>query len=147
MRILTAVVLGGAVLALAACAQHKGKVLLTDAELDKVRAGTDLCALFGVNGPCVGSYLQVFDPALPPNPACGTLPGANTNCVTLLSSSPLPANGSVKLEQSFRVEGAFNFQSVSQTNSFITSGPQQPFKQNCFTCWQPLDLGRILGHW
>ena len=146
MRTLTAVILGGALLALAACAQPKGKVLLTNAELDKVSAGTDLCALFGINGPCVGSFLQVFDPALAPNPACGTLPGANTNCATLLSSSPLPSSGSVTLEQSFRVEGAFSFQSVSQTNTASTGGPQQPFQYNCFTCWQPLDFNRIFGH-
>jgi hypothetical protein len=146
MRTLTAVVLGGALLALPACAQQKGKLLLTDAELDKVSAGTDLCALFGINGPCVGSYLQVFDPALAPNPSCGTLPGANTNCASLLSSSPLPPSGSVTLEQSFRVGGAFSFQSVSQTNTASTIGSQQPLKYYCFTCWQPLDVFRTLGH-
>jgi hypothetical protein len=137
----------GVLLVLAACAQHKGKVLMTDAELDKVKAGADLCALFGINGPCVGSFQQVFDPSLPPNPSCGTLPGASTNCTSLLSSSPLPPNGSVTLEQSLTVGGPFTFQTVTQTNTATTAGPQQSFKLNCLTCWQPQDINRVPGRW
>jgi hypothetical protein len=138
----------GALLLLAACG-HDGKVLMTDAELDKVGAGADFCGLFGINGPCVGSFLQVFDRSLPPTPSCGTLPGANTNCVTLFSASPLPPSGSVLLEQSFVVQGPFTYQSVVQRNSAGTAGPQQPLQWNCLTCQLLLDINfnRVSGRW
>ena len=149
LRVVGAVVLMGALLVLAACGPE-GKVLMTDAELDKVSAGTDSCGLFGINGPCVGSFLQVFDPSLPPNPPCGTLAGTNTNCVTLFSSSPLPASGSVLLEQSFAVQGPFTYQSVVQRNSVGTAGPQQSLPLYCVTCQLLLDmnlLDRVPGRW
>ncbi len=143
-RILGAVVLTGALLVLAACGT--GKVQMTDAELDEVYAGKYTCGLFS-SGPCVGSFLQVFDPSLPPTSSCGTLPGANTNCVTLFSSSPLPPGGSVVLEQSFAGKGPLTYQSVHQRNSLSAPGPLPPLE--CVSCqlFMDLNFNRIPGRW
>ncbi len=146
MRTVGVVVLVSGLLALAACAQ-KGKVLLSDAELDRVKAGTDLCRLFGVIGPCVGSFLEVFDPGLPPNPSCGSFPGTTTNCVSSLTSSPIPPSGTVTLQQSLRVDGPFGFQSVSQTNTVTNVGTPRDIKLFCFMCGQPQDFNRAPGRW
>ncbi len=144
-RVIGAVVLTGALLLLAACGT--GKVLMTDVELDEVYAGKYSCGLFGTSGPCVGSFLQVFDPSLPPNPSCGTLPGANTNCVTSFSSSPLPPSGSVLLEQSFEGKGPLTYQSVYQRNSLSAPGPQPPL--GCVSCqlFMDLNFNRVPGRW
>ncbi len=144
---LTTILLVGVLFGIPACAQQRTKVLLTDAALDSVRAGVDLCGAFGINGPCVGSVLQIYDPALPSNPSCGGLPGTSTNCVSSLTSSPLPPGGSVTLQQSFRVDGPATFQSVSQTNTANNLGNQLPFKVTCFTCLHPADLNRAPGRW
>ncbi len=142
-RGIRAVVLMGALLVLAACGT--GKVLMTDAELDEVHAGKYTCGLFGTGGSCVGSFLQVFDPSLPPNPACGTLPGTNTNCVTSFSLSPLPPSGSILLEQSFEGKGPLTYQSVYQRNSLSTPGPQPPL--DCIPCqlFMDINFNRIPG--
>ncbi len=144
-RVVGPVVLVGALLVLAACGT--GKVHMTDAELDEVYAGKYTCGLFGTSGPCAGSFLQVFDPSLPPNPACGTLPGANTNCVTSFSSSPLPPGGSVLLEQSFVGKGPLTYQDVHQRNSLSAPGPQPPLE--CVSCqlFMDFNLNRIPGRW
>jgi hypothetical protein len=150
MRALTVAALVGVLLAVSplGCAQSKTKMLLTDAQLDGIRAGTDLCVLFGLNGPCVGSLLQVYDPALPPNPPCGTLPGANTNCFSSLSAIPLPQSGSVALQQSFQVDAPFTSQSVSQANTVNNISLQQPtIRSSCFTCWHPMEGMRFPGGW
>ncbi len=144
-RVVGAVVLMGVLFVIAACG--KGKILMTDAELDRVHAGTVSWGLLGINGPWVGSLLQVFDSSLTPTPSCATLPGASTNCVTLFSSSPLPPSGSVLLEQSLVVQGPFSYQSVVQRNSAATAGPQQPLQLNCVTCQLLLDLNRVPGRW
>ncbi len=138
-----ALVLLGALLLLAACGT--GKVRMTDAELDQVAAGKYSCGLFGCTGAFVGSFLQVFDPSLPPNPACGT--GTNTDCVTMFSVSPLPPSGSVVLEQSFAVQGPFSSQSVRQQNSLTTPGPPPPL--NCVACQLYLDMNfnRVPSRW
>ena len=113
----------GALLLISACAT-KPKVLLTDAELDKIGAGTEECGLFGINGPCVASSLTVFDPVLPPSPdpACGTLPGTNRQCAASTLASPLPADTTVTLIQSFAAGGS----SVFQRNSARADGPVWP---------------------
>ena len=100
MRTLTVAALVGSLLTISTlgCSQSKTKMLLTDTQMDEIRAGTDLCPLLGINGPCVGSLLQVYDPALPSNPSCGTLPGATTNCFSSLSAYPLPQSGSVTVQ-------------------------------------------------
>ncbi len=38
------------------------KVLLSDADLDTISAGADVCGLFGISGPCVISYNDVIEP-------------------------------------------------------------------------------------
>ena len=105
----------GALLLISACAATKQKVLLTDAELDTIGAGAEVCALFGIDGPCVASSFTVFDPALPPSPnvACGTLPGTSRQCVESTLASPLSEGAGVTLIQSFTAGGS----SVFQVNS------------------------------
>ncbi len=140
-RVVGSVVLMGVLLVFAACG--KGKILMTDAELDRVHAGTESWGLLGIGGPWVGSFLQVFDSSLTPTPSCATLPEASTNCVTLFSVAPVPPSGSVLLEQSFVVQGPYSYQSVVQRNSAATAGPQQPLHPNCITCQLILDLNRV----
>jgi hypothetical protein len=113
----------GVLLLISACAT-KAKVLLTDAELDMISAGTEECGLFGINGPCVASSLTVFDPVLPPSPdpACGTLLGTNRQCVASTLASPLPADTTVTLIQSFAAGGS----SVFQVNSARAGDPVWP---------------------
>ncbi len=141
-RLIGTGVLLGALLLLAACGT--GKVRLTDAELDEVYAGKYSCGLFS-STPCVGSFLQVFDASLPPNPACGT--GTNTDCVTMLSASPLPPSGSVLLDQSFAVQGPYSYQGVRQQNSLTSPGPPPPL--GCVACqlFMDMNFNRVPGRW
>lgn len=125
MRTLTVAVLLGALVCTSACAPDR-KVLLTDTELDRVGAGWDLCGLFGVRGPCVGSTMEVFDPALGPTQT----PYSST------AASPLPQSGTVTLNQSVTIQGQSSLQSVSQTNS-VTVAPPSTFP--CPSCSRALD--------
>jgi hypothetical protein len=122
-RSLVALLLG-ALLLISACAPTQPKVLLTDAKLDTIGAGTEVCGLFGIDGPCVASSFTVFDPVLPPSPdlACGTLPGTNRQCVASTLASPLPAGAAVTLIQSFAAGGS----SVFQRNSARGDGTMWP---------------------
>ena len=150
MRMLTVTALIGGLLTLLAlgCAQSKTKMLLTDKQMDEITAGTDLCPLFGINGPCVGSLLQVYDPALLPRPSCGTLPGATTTCVSSMVAYPLPQSGSVALQQSFKIDMPYMSQSVSQGNSVSNLSLQQPsIRSSCYTCWHPTEGMRFPGGW
>jgi hypothetical protein len=115
---LVALLLGAFVL-ISGCAA-KSKVLLTDAEMDAIGAGTEMCGLFGVDGPCVGSSFTVFDPALPPSPglACGSLSGTSQQCMQSTLAVPLPAGSAATLIQSFSVGGS----SVFQYNSAQDNG-------------------------
>ncbi len=130
-----AAVLIAVLLSLAACAQSRSKTLLTDTQMEAIGAGTDLCSLFDSNlgSPCVGSFLQVFDPLL----------GSSGNPFTAKVGVPLPPSGKVKIDQSFGIEGFGASQSASQTNSVSM---QQNFRSSCITCWQPMDLSRFPGH-
>ena len=105
---------------ISACAAPHARVRLTDAQLDKIGAGEGLCAAFGIQGSCVVSSVTVFDPFLPPSsdPACGTLPGTNRQCVECTQARPIPASGGVTLIQSLTAGGS----SVSQTNSVSGEG-------------------------
>ena len=150
MRTVTVVALVGGLLALATLgyAQSKSKVLLTDQQMDEIRAGTDLCPLFGINGPCVGSLLQVYDPALSPRPSCGTLPGAATNCFASMTAYPLPQSGMVAVQQSFKIDMPSMSQSVSQANTVSNLNLQQPpIRSSCYTCWHPTEGMRLPGGW
>ena len=130
-----------ALLMLPGCASSK-KQVLSDSEMDQIHAGSGeyKCDLFGRDGPCVGSFSQIFDPALPANPRdpCGgPLAGTNKNCVSFQTVSPLvPRFGSVSVNQSVTVTGPFSFQRISQTNSV---GTTQPASLSCPVCSRALD--------
>ena len=133
MRPCVVAVLIAVLLSMSACAQSRGKTLLTDAQLEGINAGTGLCSLFGVTAPCVGSFLQVFDPAL----------GSPDNPFTSSVGKGLSPSGKVAIERSFAIGGLGTSQSVSQSNSLTV---QQPLvRSSCFTCWNPLDVGRYPG--
>ncbi len=119
MRALTVAALIAVLLSTSACAPTKRK-LLTDNELAQIRAGTDLCGLLGINGPCVGSFLEAFDPALRASP---TSPIQDP--FTSIVVSPLPESGSVTLQQSYTVGGPSTLQSISQQNS-ASQAPGSP---------------------
>jgi hypothetical protein len=76
---------------------------LSDAELDTISAGFDFCPLFGINGPCVASALQMFDPAAPP--------------VSLQTAVPASGTGSVTLTHQSSVASGAYAQSASQSNT------------------------------
>ena len=132
MRAPVAAVLIAVLLSMTACAQSRGKVQLTDAQMEGIGAGTDLCGLFGVSAPCVGSFLQIFDPAL----------GSPDNLTSSVGKT-LPPSGKVTIQQSLGIDGFGTSQSASQTNSVSV---QQNFRSSCITCWQPMDVGRFPGH-
>ena len=135
MRAPVVAVLIAVLLSMTACAQSRGKMLLTDTQMDAIKAGTDLCVLFDSNlsSPCVGSFLQVFDPML----------GSPGNPFTAKVGVPLPPSGKVKVDQSFVIDGFGTSQSAFQSNSVSV---QQNFRSSCITCWQPMDLSRFPGH-
>ncbi len=60
MRDVMITILIGACLSLPAVVFAERQAL-SDAELDQITAGADVCALFGISGPCVVSYNEVFD--------------------------------------------------------------------------------------
>ena len=124
------ILLLSALLFISACAARQ-KVLLTDAELDTIGAGgTEVCGLFGIDGPCVASSFTVFDPALPPSAglACGTLSGTNRQCVESTLAVPLPAGSSATLIQSFSVGGSSVFQRNSaQDNGLVGPSGRVPY--------------------
>ena len=125
MRTLVAAVLLGMLLCVPACAPQR-KVALTDAEMDRIGAGWDLCGLFGIRGPCVGSVMEVYDPAL----------GSTQTPYSSTIASPLPESGTVTLNQSVTIQGPSSFQSVSQTNSFTVAPPSPNL---CTSCSRALD--------
>ncbi len=124
MRTYTALILVALLLTLPAAAIAAVQ-RLTDAELDEIEAGADLCGMFGLSSPCVISYNEVIQPtggssttssqcfvngalapctATPPQSA-----GTCVNCTVVQSTaglSPSP-NTSVKVKQSYRNGGTF----------------------------------------
>ncbi len=98
---------------------------LTDAELDEISAGADVCSMFGLSAPCVISYNEVIQPtggtsatssqcfvngvlaqctATPP-PSVGTC----VNCTVVQSTAGLSPsqNTSVTVKQSYRNGSTF----------------------------------------
>jgi hypothetical protein len=62
------------------------KVLLSDADLDTISAGADVCGLFGISGPCVISYNDVIEPT-------GSSSSSTVICTpacTIITSTPTP---------------------------------------------------------
>ena len=125
MRTRMVAVLLGMLLCASACVPQR-KVALTDTEMDRIGAGWDLCGQFGIRGPCVGSFMEVYDPAL----------GSPQTPYTSTIASPLPESGTVTLNQSVTIQGLSSFQSVSQTNS-LTVTPPPPYL--CTSCSRALD--------
>jgi hypothetical protein len=109
-------------------AAHAERQVLTDAELDEITAGGDVCGLFGLSSPCTISYYEVVQPtgATPtPSSRCflnstavpctATAPppaGTCTNCqvVTSTAGRSNPSNTSVTVKQSFSNGGTTIFQ-------------------------------------
>jgi len=60
MRVVAMLFLGAVLLSVPMHAS--AKVRLSDADLDTISAGADVCGLFGIGGPCVISYNDVIEP-------------------------------------------------------------------------------------
>ncbi len=122
MRAYLVLILTALLVAIPAAAIAAGRAL-TDAELDEVVAGTDICSMFGLSAPCVISYNEVIQPtggtsttssqcfvnstpvpctATPPPPA-----GTCVNCSVVQSTAglSLSPNTSVKVKQSYQNGG------------------------------------------
>ncbi len=128
MRTYTALILLALLVATPAAAMAAGQ-RLTDAELDEIIAGADVCSMFGLSAPCVVSYYDVVQPiggtsttssqcfvngALAPCTATSPPPvGTCVNCSIVQSTaglSPSP-NTSVKVKQTYRSGGISIIQS------------------------------------
>ena len=104
MRKLMGLVLLGVLLSIPAAARAERQAL-SDAELDAVTAGEDVCSLAGVSSPCVISFFEVFEG---PQPTPTSTPTASS-----IQADPLPPNSSVTQTQSFTSSKT----SISQRNS------------------------------
>jgi len=99
---------------------------LSDNDLEATTAGGDICAYYGINGPCVASMLQIINPQAPmqsqevaaPVPATG----AQVTLTLQASSSPADANRT---------------QSATQTNS----SAMPPTLQSIFS--RPMDISPV----
>lgn len=86
-----------ALLALAACARTPPPAL-TDAEMDRIRAGTltpASCGAMGLFAPhCAASFFDVSEPVAPISSTCGG--------PTCLSAAPVTSSGPVSIGQEYR---------------------------------------------
>ena len=74
-------------------------VQLSDSELDAITVGSDICAFFGINGPCVASALQLFNPQGPPQlqAIAVPLPSHGTVSLSLHAASSSPDGSRVQI--------------------------------------------------
>ena len=89
---------------------------LSDSDLDDTTAAGDLCAYFGIDGPCIASMLQVMNPQAlrQSQEAALALPATGgTNSLSLQASSTSP--------------DGFRTQTATQTNS-ASAQAVLPFK-------------------